>query len=83
MGVQCEGVEGATAKPPRRVRRRETLCATKESSRFSLQNQMKSSEINNKMFAALFVICFIFTIVTKALNLIKQRVLRWQIGVVK
>ena len=24
MGVQCEGVEGATAKPPRRVRRRET-----------------------------------------------------------
>ena len=43
----------------------------------------KSWAAYNKMFAALFVICFIFTIVTKALNLIKQRVLRWQIGVVK
>ena len=37
----------------------------------------------DKMFAALFVICFIFTVVTKTLNLIKKRVLRWQIGVVK
>lgn len=43
----------------------------------------KSWAAYNKMFAALFVICFIFTIVTKALNLIKNRVLRWQIGVVK
>ena len=30
MGERCEGVEGATAKPPRRVRRRETLCVTKK-----------------------------------------------------
>ena len=27
--------------------------------------------------------CFIFTIVTKVLDLIKRRVLRWQNGVVK
>ena len=33
--------------------------------------------------AALFVICFIFTVVTKALDLIKRKVLRWQNGVVK
>lgn len=37
----------------------------------------------DKMFASLFVICMIFTVVTKILNLIKKRVLRWQIGVVK
>lgn len=37
----------------------------------------------DKMFAALFVVCFIFTAVTKVLNMIKKRVLRWQIGVVK
>ena len=37
----------------------------------------------DKMFAALVVICLIFTAVTKILNLIKKRVLRWQIGVVK
>ena len=43
----------------------------------------KSWAAYNKMFAALFVICFIFTIVTKVLDLIKRRVLRWQNGVVK
>ncbi len=46
-------------------------------------NWAKSWAAYDKMFAALFVICFIFTIVTKALDLIKRRVLRWQIGVVK
>lgn len=43
----------------------------------------KSWASYDKMFAALFVICIIFTIVTKALDLIKRRVLRWQNGVVK
>lgn len=43
----------------------------------------KSWASYDKMFAALFVICIIFTIVTKALDLIKKRVLRWQNGVVK
>lgn len=37
----------------------------------------------NKMFAALIVICLLFTAVTKVLNMVKKRVLRWQIGVVK
>ena len=37
----------------------------------------------DKMFAALFVICFIFTIVTKAIEAIKRYLLRWQNGVVK
>lgn len=43
----------------------------------------KSWASYDKMFAALFMICIIFTIVTKLLDLIKRRVLRWQIGVVK
>ena len=43
----------------------------------------KSWASYDKMFAALFVICVIFTIVTKGLDLIKRRVLRWQIGVEK
>lgn len=43
----------------------------------------KSWASYDKMFAALFVICFIFTVVTKGLDLIKRRVLRWQNGVVK
>lgn len=43
-------------------------------------NWTKSWAAYDKMFAALFVICFIFTIVTKALDLIKKRVLRWQNG---
>lgn len=43
----------------------------------------KSWASYDKMFASLFVICMIFTVVTKTLNLIKKRVLRWQIGVVK
>lgn len=34
-------------------------------------------------FAALFSICFVFTIVTKVLDMIKRHVLRWQNGVVK
>lgn len=37
----------------------------------------------DKMFAALFVICFIFTMVTKALEAVKRHVLRWQNGVEK
>ena len=37
----------------------------------------------DKMFAALIVICIIFTIVTKAIEAIKRYLLRWQIGVVK
>ncbi len=37
----------------------------------------------DKMFAALFVICFIFTVVTKAIERIKRYLLRWQNGVVK
>lgn len=43
----------------------------------------KSWAAYDKMFAALFMICLIFTIVTKGLDLIKRRVLRWQNGVVK
>ena len=43
----------------------------------------KSWAAYDKMFAALFVICFIFTIVTKGLDLVKRRVLRWQNGMVK
>lgn len=37
----------------------------------------------DKVFAALFVICFIFTMVTKLLERIKRHVLRWQNGVEK
>ena len=37
----------------------------------------------DKMFAALIVICIIFTIVTKAIEAIKRYLLRWQNGVVK
>ncbi|MBQ7092639.1 MAG: ABC transporter permease subunit, partial [Clostridia bacterium] len=37
----------------------------------------------DKMFAALFVICFIFTVVTKGLERIKRHALRWQNGVEK
>lgn len=43
----------------------------------------KSWASYDKMFAALFVICGIFTAVTKILELIKRRALRWQIGAVK
>ena len=46
-------------------------------------NWSKSWASYDKMFAALFVICFIFTLVTKALDLIKRRVLRWQNGAEK
>lgn len=46
-------------------------------------NWAKSWAAYDKMFAALFVIYFIFTVVTKTLDLIKKRVLRWQNGVVK
>lgn len=37
----------------------------------------------NKMFAAIVIICLTFNAVTKTLDLIKHRVLRWQSGVVK
>lgn len=37
----------------------------------------------DKFFAALFVICLIFTLVTKGLNKIKNYALRWQNGVEK
>lgn len=37
----------------------------------------------DKSFAALFVICFIFTLVTKGLERIKRYLLRWQNGAVK
>ena len=37
----------------------------------------------NKMFAAIIVICLIFNLVTRTLNVIKKRVLRWQEGMVK
>lgn len=37
----------------------------------------------DKMFAALIVICIIFTLVTKAIEAIKRYLLRWQNGVVK
>lgn len=37
----------------------------------------------DKFFAALFVICLIFTLVTKGLDKIKKYVLRWQNGVEK
>ena len=36
-----------------------------------------------QMFAALFVICIIFTVVTKSLDAVKRYVLRWQIGAEK
>lgn len=40
----------------------------------------KSWASYDKMFAALFVICFIFTAVTRGVELLKRRLLRWQIG---
>lgn len=46
-------------------------------------NWSKSWASYDKMFAALFVICIIFTLVTKALDAIKRYLLRWQIGVEK
>ena len=44
---------------------------------------VKSWALYNSMFASLIVICLIFTLVTKILDIIKKRVLRWQIGVTK
>ena len=46
-------------------------------------NWSKSWASYDKMFAALFVICIIFTIVTKSLEAVKRHVLRWQIGAEK
>ena len=37
----------------------------------------------NKMFAAIVVICIIFNLVTKILDMTKNYLLRWQIGVIK
>lgn len=44
---------------------------------------VKSWALYSNMFASLIVICLIFTFVTKILNIVKKRVLRWQIGVTK
>jgi len=46
-------------------------------------NWSKSWASYDKMFAALFVICIIFTAVTKVLEAIKRHVLRWQNGAEK
>lgn len=46
-------------------------------------NWSKSWASYDKMFAALFIICIIFTVVTKSLEAVKRHVLRWQIGVGK
>ena len=46
-------------------------------------NWSKSWASYDKMFAALFVICIIFTVVTKTLEAVKRHVLRWQIGAEK
>ena len=46
-------------------------------------NWSKSWASYDKMFAALFVICIIFTVVTKSLEAVKRHVLRWQIGAEK
>ena len=43
----------------------------------------KSWAIYSKMYAAIVLICLIFTAVTFILNVIKRIVLRWQEGVVK
>lgn len=46
-------------------------------------NWSKSWASYDKMFAALFVICIIFTLVTKSLEAVKRHLLRWQIGAEK
>ena len=46
-------------------------------------NWSKSWASYDKMFAALFVICIIFTLVTKVLDIVKHYILRWQIGMEK
>ncbi|MBQ7801101.1 MAG: ABC transporter permease [Oscillospiraceae bacterium] len=46
-------------------------------------NWAKSWASYDKMFAALFVICIIFTVVTKSLDAVKRHVLRWQNGAEK
>lgn len=46
-------------------------------------NWSKSWASYDKMFAAVFVICIIFTLVTKVLDVVKRHVLRWQNGVEK
>lgn len=43
----------------------------------------KSWAMYNKMYAAIIIICLIFTAVTKILAVIKKRALRWQEGMVK
>lgn len=42
----------------------------------------KSWAMYNKMFAAIIIICIIFISVTKLLNIIKKKALRWQEGMV-
>lgn len=46
-------------------------------------NWQKSWAVYSKMYAAIILICVIFTAVTYILNLIKRILLRWQEGVVK
>lgn len=41
----------------------------------------KSWALYNRMFAAIVVLCIIFNLVTKVLNTVKKRALRWQNGV--
>ena len=43
----------------------------------------KSWAAYNKMFAAIIIICVVFNIVTRIVGMIKNRLLRWQIGVTK
>ena len=43
----------------------------------------KSWAAYNKMFAAIIIICIVFNIVTRIVGMIKNRLLRWQIGVTK
>ena len=49
MGVQCEGVKGATAKPPCRLRRGETLCMTTQYYAETVQTKEKKLTMNGTM----------------------------------
>ena len=43
----------------------------------------KSWAAYNKMFAAIIIICVVFNLVTRLVEAVKKRMLRWQIGVTK
>ena len=49
MGVHCEGVKGATAKPPCRLRRGETLCMTTQYYAETVQTKEKKLTMNGTM----------------------------------